>query len=358
MSRGEGNIEDSQEHAATKHSISLPISDKVFLFDNIADSFLLLYERDVEVYGTFFSFLEIGLRREELCFFAYDNSSRKLYLERAFREDISKGAFQLFPIVNKRAMELKRLNDKLRATYKEIPKNYHALRLVADFSSLPNSRTADEVLNCIRGIMRKKDEKIRLGNRGEVHFPLRAMFAFEVETLNDDNIKELLGLCENMLISARSERRMSFLNFRQKSADLIHVETVPRETLEHFVKSHLETLVLALLLRNPMCGYDVIQSIYQRYHTFLSQGTVYPLLYSLQRGGLLEVSKSEGSRAKVYSLTEQGEELARRRVDDFKRAQSLLLESMEFKKVKLGYNEYTQKSLQALEDIARKRWKW
>lgn len=333
MSRRRVNIEDGQEHVATKQSISLPVSDKVFLFDNIADSFLLLYERDVEVYGTFFSFLEIGLERGELCFFAYNNSSWKLYPERVFGEDISKGAFRLFPIVNKNAKGLKMLNDKLRATYKEIPKNYRALRLVADFSSLPNSHTTDEVLNCVRGIMRKKDEKIRLlENSGEVHFPLRAIIAFEVETLNDDNIKELSGLCENVLISARNEHRMSFLNFRQKSADLIHVETVSRETLEHFVKSHLKTLVLALLLRNPMCGYDVIQSIYQRYHTFLSQGTVYPLLYSLQRGGLLKVSKSEGSRAKVYLLTEQGEERARRQVDDFKRAQSLLLESMEFKK--------------------------
>jgi len=327
------NIEDGQEYAATKHSIYLPVSDKVFLIDNIADSFLLLYERDVEVYGTFFSFLEIGLESGELCFFAYNDSSWKLHPERPFEEDISKGAFRLFPIVKKNAKELERLNDKLCATYKEIPNNYRALRLVADFGSLPNSHTADEVLNCVRGIMRKKDEKIRLlENSREVHFPLRAMIAFEVETLNDDNIKELLGLCENMLISARNEHLMSFLNFRQKSADLIHVETVSRETLEHFVKSHLKTLVLAMLLRNPMCGYDVIQSIYQRYHTFLSQGTVYPLLYSLQRDSLLKVSKSEGSRAKVYSLTDQGEELARGQVDDFKRAQSFLLESMEFKK--------------------------
>lgn len=342
-------IEDSQENAATNHFISLPTSDKVFLFDNIADSFLLLYERGVEVYGTFFSFLEIGLKREALCFFAYSESNRKLYLERAFREDISKGAFQLFPLVNKRAMEFKRLNDKLRAAYKKIPKNYHALRLVADFGSLLNSRTTDEVLNCVRGIMRKKDEKNRLlGNGGEVHFPLQAMIAFEVGTLNDDNIKELSGLCKNMLISTRNEHWMSFLNFRQKSADLIHVETVSRETLEHFVKSHLETLVLSLLLRNPMCGFDVIQSIDRRYHTFLSQGTVYPLLYALRRDGLLEVSKSEGSRAKVYSLTKQGEELTRRQVDDFKRAQSFLLESMEFKKVKLGYNGYTPKKLSSI----------
>lgn len=297
----------------------------------------MLYERDVEVYGTFLSFLEIGLERRELCFFAYDNSSGKVHPEQVFGEDISKGAFRMFPIVRRNAEEFKRLNHKLCATYKEIPRSYRALRLVADFSSLPSSRATDEVLNCVRGIVRKKDEKIRLlGNRGKVHFPLRAMIAFEAETLNDDNIKELLGLCENMLISSRNEHRMSFLNFRQKSADLIHVETVSRETLEHFVKSHLKTLVLALLLRNPMCGYDVIHSIYQRYHTFLSQGTVYPLLYSLQRGGLLEVSKSEGSRAKVYSLTGEGEELAHRQIDDFKRAQSLLLESMEFKKVRLG----------------------
>ncbi len=317
---------------ANKQSISLPVGDKVFLFENISGCFLLLYERGVDVYGNFYSFLKNGLEKKELCVLAYDSHGGKLHPEHVFGEHISKGMFYPFPFVKKNTKELKMFNEELCAAYREIPKNYHALRLVADFNYLPK-HIVDKALVYIREMVRKKNEKICLpGSNRKIHFPLRSMIALEVETLNYDKTKELFGLFENIVISARNEYQMSFLNFRQRRANLIQAETVSRETLEHFVKSHLETIILALLLQNPLCGYYVIQSIYQRYSTFLSQGTVYPILYSLQRGGLLEVSKPVGSRAKIYSLTEKGIELAHRRIEDFKRCESFLLESMSFKK--------------------------
>lgn len=85
---------------------------------------------------------------------------------------------------------------------------------------------------------------------------------------------------------------MSLLSYRSGEVpDLPSTEAIPRIALERFVKKHLETLVLSLLPRSPMCGYDLIRTIYQKYHTFLSQGTVYPLLYDrrARAEGLLRV---------------------------------------------------------------------
>jgi DNA-binding PadR family transcriptional regulator len=106
------------------------------------------------------------------------------------------------------------------------------------------------------------------------------------------------------------------------------VETLPRQTLARFVKRHFETIVLSMLQRNPMCGYDAIKLIYQRYHTFLSQGTVYPLFYSLQRRGLVKVVDGGSPRSKVYALTEEGGRVARDEIDGFISAQRYLLESI------------------------------
>ena len=144
-----------------------------------------------------------------------------------------------------------------------------------------------------------------------------------------DAVKELMKLHDSVVISARNEYTMSMLNFHGGEVpESPSVETLPRDALERFVKRHLETLVLSMLRENRMCGYDVIRTIYQRYHTFLSQGTVYPLLYSLESKGLLKVVQSDSPRSKVYALTEQGEEIAKARINDFISAQKYLLESI------------------------------
>lgn len=111
---------------------------------------------------------------------------------------------------------------------------------------------------------------------------------------------------------------MSLLNYRPlELSELPQVEAIPKQALEPFVKKHLETIVLYLLARAPMCGYDIIRTVYHRYYTFLSQGTVYPLLYSLERKGFLSVVKPGSPRSKVYALTEEGKRAAESRINDF-----------------------------------------
>ena len=61
---------------------------------------------------------------------------------------------------------------------------------------------------------------------------------------------------------------------------------------------------MAELKSGPLSGYDVISFIHNKFHLLVSSGTVYSLLYSLERNGLIEGAWNE--RKRVYKLTEKG----------------------------------------------------
>jgi len=72
------------------------------------------------------------------------------------------------------------------------------------------------------------------------------------------------------------------------------------------IKNFLDVLVLAELRNGPLSGYDVIAFIHNKFRLLVSSGTVYSLLYSLERDGLIVGSWSQ--RKRIYKLTEKGEE--------------------------------------------------
>jgi len=66
----------------------------------------------------------------------------------------------------------------------------------------------------------------------------------------------------------------------------------------------MDIIILAELRNGPISGYDVISFIHNKFHLLVSLGTVYSLLYSLERNGLIEGTWNE--RKRVYKLTEKG----------------------------------------------------
>jgi DNA-binding PadR family transcriptional regulator len=131
------------------------------------------------------------------------------------------------------------------------------------------------------------------------------------------------------MTSMHNEQRMFLINYRSPGLPSPSpAGTVSTKDLERFVKKHLEIVILSLMLRGPMCGYDLIRAIYHRYHSFLSQGTIYPVLYDLQRRELLRVGEEKNPRSKVYTLTEHGVEESKTRISHFISAQEYVLESI------------------------------
>jgi len=73
---------------------------------------------------------------------------------------------------------------------------------------------------------------------------------------------------------------------------------------ERIIKNFMDMIILAELRNELLSGYDVISFIHNKFHLLVSSGTVYSLLYSLERNGLIEGTWNE--RKRVYQLTEKG----------------------------------------------------
>jgi len=77
------------------------------------------------------------------------------------------------------------------------------------------------------------------------------------------------------------------------------------------LKGHLDGLILATLAGGPAHGYAIAQALRARSGgTFdLPEGTLYPALHRLERGGLIdsEWGTASGRRRRTYRLTRSGE---------------------------------------------------
>jgi DNA-binding PadR family transcriptional regulator len=73
---------------------------------------------------------------------------------------------------------------------------------------------------------------------------------------------------------------------------------------ERIIKTFMDTIILSEIKNGPISGYDVISYIHQKYGFLVNSGTVYSLLYSLERNGLLEGIWID--RKRVYKLTQKG----------------------------------------------------
>jgi PadR family transcriptional regulator PadR len=79
---------------------------------------------------------------------------------------------------------------------------------------------------------------------------------------------------------------------------------VLKKVKERFVKDWLDIIVLGHLSKRECSGYDLISYVQERFGFLVSSGTVYSLLYSLERNGLVVGKWVERRRA--YVLTEKG----------------------------------------------------
>jgi DNA-binding PadR family transcriptional regulator len=79
------------------------------------------------------------------------------------------------------------------------------------------------------------------------------------------------------------------------------------EIHERFVKSFLDIIILTHLNspNRSVGGYDILKLVQKKFGLLLSAGSVYSLLYSMERDGLI---RGIGRHKRVYNLTNIGEE--------------------------------------------------
>lgn len=75
---------------------------------------------------------------------------------------------------------------------------------------------------------------------------------------------------------------------------------------QRVIKDFMDILILTEMKKESMSGYDVIGLIHRKFGILVSSGTVYSLLYSLERDGLIKGVWKQ--RKRLYELTEKGEQ--------------------------------------------------
>jgi DNA-binding PadR family transcriptional regulator len=74
---------------------------------------------------------------------------------------------------------------------------------------------------------------------------------------------------------------------------------------ERIIKNFMGIIIMTELRNGSLSGYDGISYIHSKFTLLVTSGTVYSLLYSLERSSLVEGTWNE--RKRVYKLTEKGE---------------------------------------------------
>ena len=183
----------------------------------------------------------------------------------------------------------------------EIEKNCK-LRILIDAGSILNQRNAEI-----------EERENHINELGKKH-PISCLCTYDVSKLDPGVIKQLA--------THHSHLQLTTTDLTVLSGDLLDRSKLSDGSIEKMVKDNLETIILALIQRRPMCGTDIIGNIHLEFNVLLSPGTIYPLLHTLEEEGLL-ISEKYG-KAKTYVPAKDAELRIRRLVDEHIQARKLL----------------------------------
>lgn len=100
---------------------------------------------------------------------------------------------------------------------------------------------------------------------------------------------------------------------------------MPKATFStELVRSSADLILLSVLTIRPMYGYEILVSLADRGdgQFQFKQGTLYPLLYRLEREGWISAvweTPEKGKKRKVYSLTKDGRAVQKARALEWAR---------------------------------------
>lgn len=201
------------------------------------------------------------------------------------------------------------LKSQLEKYFSEMEKNNTALFIIADWANIDskNCKTfipfLESLINKSQGLnppgWKRKHEKIRHKT------PFLLVNAFDAANLNAEFIQELTKM-HSRVYFLQENLSTFFLPAISPSLQTIFPKQhiLPQNLLEKLVKDNLELIVLLFLEDGDNSGYQILKDVAKHFHCILSQGTLYPLLYQLEKEN--KISKKNGKgREIVYSLTEE-----------------------------------------------------
>jgi PadR family transcriptional regulator PadR len=101
---------------------------------------------------------------------------------------------------------------------------------------------------------------------------------------------------------------------------ILHRMVLAGDRGSQLLKGVLDMCLLAVIAEEPSYGYEMIRKLADRGLSLGSEGTIYPVLSRLQKGGLVEgylVESAEGPARKYYRVTGDGSAALGRWKDDW-----------------------------------------
>jgi len=201
------------------------------------------------------------------------------------------------------------LKSQLDKYFNEMEKENKTMFLVADWSNT-DLRKCETFLPFLESLI-KKSQGLSPGWRRKYHTKLKQktpfllVNAFETTNLDNEFIQELIGMHKRVYL-LQENLNTFLLPTISPSRETIFPKhhALPQEALERLVKGNLELITLLFLEDGGESGYQILKDIAKYFHCILSQGTLYPLLYQLEKGNKIAKQNGKG-REIVYSLTQE-----------------------------------------------------
>jgi DNA-binding NarL/FixJ family response regulator/DNA-binding PadR family transcriptional regulator len=149
-------------------------------------------------------------------------------------------------------------------------------------------------------------------HKKESGFRVSGIIALNIENLSQEQITSFSSGITKVIISTSDETSISIAS---QSYPLESLSIVPQAVVDEICKKSLEPLVLSILTK-PISGYDIIHEIHHRHNVLIPQSRVYPILYELEKKGIVAVKIS--GKSKLYVPTEPGKTYIRQKLNEFK----------------------------------------
>jgi DNA-binding PadR family transcriptional regulator len=143
----------------------------------------------------------------------------------------------------------------------------------------------------------------------------------ESKRSDGDMIKEVLEIVRDqhkilLRIAETTPTQRNLVSSQESNtASLDESNEYQSDFMNNFIKANKNLILISLISRKPMGGYDLIKEIFTVSGVFLSQGMVYSTLINLIEKGIIE-STGQGSST-IYSVSPLGKEVLLKMIKGF-----------------------------------------
>ncbi len=211
-----------------------------------------------------------------------------------------------FNVINEETLH--QIKSQLEQGFREREKNNQEMVLISDWSKA-NVQNCPLFLPFLEELIKKSRGlspagwKRKYRDTMKTKTPFLLINAFETTKLEGDFIQHLISLHQRVYLLQGNVSTFSLPNLSPSLETIFPKSRVlPQEVLEKLTKNNLELITLFFLERNDKSGYQILKDIAHHFHCILSQGTLYPLLYQLEKQNRI-VKRNGKGREVVYSLT-------------------------------------------------------